>query len=162
MRRNIFDEIHDDFRATAREFFERECVPNTEKWERDGKVSREAWLAAGEHGLIGWALPLSDTGREEDARQPYGGGVKQTVFRSVRFLGDATVHYTSEFISEPLLLAHFGVPLAGGVLVAHGYQAQGVVAAETIAGAETMPLVPAATSASTTVPSAPWIDTPRQ
>src|ERR1700731_4001897 len=57
MRRNIFDEIHDDFRTTAREFFERECVPNTEKWERDGKVSREAWLAAGEHGLIGWALP---------------------------------------------------------------------------------------------------------
>ena len=54
MRRNIFDEIHDDFRATAREFFERECVPNVEKWERDGKVSREAWLAAGEHGLIGW------------------------------------------------------------------------------------------------------------
>ena len=44
MRRNIFDEIHDEFRATARAFFERECVPNTEKWERDGKVSREAWL----------------------------------------------------------------------------------------------------------------------
>ena len=54
MRRNIFDEIHDDFRATAREFFERECVPNVEKWERDGKVSREAWLAAGAAGLIGW------------------------------------------------------------------------------------------------------------
>src|ERR1700679_3755405 len=53
MRRNIFDEIHDDFRATAREFFERECVPNVEKWERDGKVSREAWLAAGAAGLIG-------------------------------------------------------------------------------------------------------------
>jgi alkylation response protein AidB-like acyl-CoA dehydrogenase len=54
MRRNIFEEVHDDFRATARAFFERECVPNVEKWERDGKVSREAWLAAGEHGLIGW------------------------------------------------------------------------------------------------------------
>src|SRR6202045_5089128 len=53
MRRNIFDEIHDDLRTTARGFFERECVPNTEKWERDGKVSREAWLAAGAAGLIG-------------------------------------------------------------------------------------------------------------
>ena len=39
MRRNIFEEVHDDFRATARTFFERECVPNTEKWEKDGKVS---------------------------------------------------------------------------------------------------------------------------
>ena len=57
MRRNIFDEVHDDFRATARAFFERECAPYSEKWERDGKVSREAWRAAGEHGLIGWALP---------------------------------------------------------------------------------------------------------
>ena len=57
MRRNIFDKVHDQFRETAREFFERECVPHTEAWERDGKVSREAWRAAGEHGLIGWALP---------------------------------------------------------------------------------------------------------
>src|SRR6201993_5082627 len=57
MRRNIFDEIHDEFRATARAFFEHDCAPNTEKWERDGKVSREAWRSAGKHGLIGWALP---------------------------------------------------------------------------------------------------------
>ena len=57
MRRNIFDDIHDEFRATARAFFERDCAPHTEEWERDGKVSREAWRSAGEHGLIGWALP---------------------------------------------------------------------------------------------------------
>lgn len=73
MRRNIFEEVHDDFRATAREFFERECVPNVEKWERDGKVSRDAWLAAGEHGLIGW---------EFDER--YGGlGVKDFRFNQI-------------------------------------------------------------------------------
>jgi long-chain-acyl-CoA dehydrogenase len=57
MRRNIFEQVHEDFRATARTFFERECAPHAEKWERDGKVSREAWRAAGAHGLIGWALP---------------------------------------------------------------------------------------------------------
>ncbi|MBM7369237.1 acyl-CoA dehydrogenase family protein [Gordonia hydrophobica] len=57
MRRSIFDEVHDDFRATAREFFERDCAPHSEEWEKDGKVSREAWRSAGEHGLIGWALP---------------------------------------------------------------------------------------------------------
>src|SRR3977135_2641018 len=74
MRRNIFEEIHDDFRATAREFFERECVPNVEKWEREGKVSREAWLAAGEHGLIGW---------EFDER--YGGlGVQDCLLNQIR------------------------------------------------------------------------------
>jgi acyl-CoA dehydrogenase len=57
LRRNIFDEVHDDFRKTARTYFERECAPYAEKWEREGKVSREAWRAAGEHGLIGWELP---------------------------------------------------------------------------------------------------------
>jgi len=57
MRRNIFEQVHDDFRETARTFFERECAPHTEEWERDGKVSRQAWLSAGKHGLIGWELP---------------------------------------------------------------------------------------------------------
>lgn len=57
MRRNIFEQVHDDFRKTARTFFERECAPNADQWERDGKVSRDAWRAAGEHGLLGWALP---------------------------------------------------------------------------------------------------------
>jgi acyl-CoA dehydrogenase len=57
LRRNIFEQVHEDFRKTARTFFERECAPYTDEWERDGKVSREAWRAAGEHGLIGWSLP---------------------------------------------------------------------------------------------------------
>jgi acyl-CoA dehydrogenase len=73
MRRNIFEDVHDDFRATARTFFERECVPNTEKWEKDGKVSREAWLAAGAAGLIGWEFD-----------EKYGGlGVKDYRFNQI-------------------------------------------------------------------------------
>lgn len=57
MRPNIFEPVHEEFRATARAFFDKECAPYADKWEKDGKASREAWLAAGEHGLIGWALP---------------------------------------------------------------------------------------------------------
>src|SRR3978361_2249860 len=73
MRRNIFEDVHDDFRATARTFFERECVPNTEKWEKDGKVSREAGLAAGAAGLIGWEFD-----------EKYGGlGVKDYRFNQI-------------------------------------------------------------------------------
>lgn len=73
MRRNIFDDVHDEFRATARRFFERECVPHVEKWERDGKVSREAWLAAGQHGLIGWEFD-----------EQYGGlGIKDFRFNQI-------------------------------------------------------------------------------
>jgi alkylation response protein AidB-like acyl-CoA dehydrogenase len=57
MRRTIFEDVHDQFRATARTFFEKECAPHTEEWERDGKVTREAWLAAGRQGLLGWEVP---------------------------------------------------------------------------------------------------------
>jgi alkylation response protein AidB-like acyl-CoA dehydrogenase len=57
MRRTIFTPEHDLFRETARAYFERECAPHAEQWERDGQVSRAAWLAAGKAGLLGWQFP---------------------------------------------------------------------------------------------------------
>lgn len=57
MRRVIFEPEHDDFRATARSFYETICVPHTEEWEQRGYVDRDAWLEAGKLGLIGWELP---------------------------------------------------------------------------------------------------------
>ncbi|GAA0615390.1 acyl-CoA dehydrogenase family protein [Sporichthya brevicatena] len=57
MQRGIFDPSHDDFRATCREFFERDCVPYVDEWERAGQVSREAWRAAGKQGLLAWEAP---------------------------------------------------------------------------------------------------------
>ncbi|WP_109526597.1 MULTISPECIES: acyl-CoA dehydrogenase family protein [Nocardia] len=56
MRRSIFEPEHDQFRATAKAFFETECAPNAEEWEAEGKVSRHAWRRAGELGLIGWEV----------------------------------------------------------------------------------------------------------
>ncbi|MET7772570.1 acyl-CoA dehydrogenase family protein [Nocardia sp. NPDC005366] len=57
MRRTIFEPEHDQFRATARSFFEKECAPHTEEWEARGYVDREVWLKAGELGLLGWEMP---------------------------------------------------------------------------------------------------------
>lgn len=57
MRRDIFDPEHDEFRGTARSFYETVCVPHTDEWERRGYVDRGAWLEAGKLGLIGWELP---------------------------------------------------------------------------------------------------------
>jgi alkylation response protein AidB-like acyl-CoA dehydrogenase len=57
MRRTIFTEEHELFRETARAYFERECAPYAEEWERAGQVAREAWTAAGKAGLIGWEFP---------------------------------------------------------------------------------------------------------
>ncbi len=43
---------HEDFRKTARTFYEREVVPHHDQWEQDGIVPRELWLKAGEAGLL--------------------------------------------------------------------------------------------------------------
>ncbi|HEV8528319.1 MAG TPA: acyl-CoA dehydrogenase family protein [Actinomycetes bacterium] len=57
MRRTIFAPEHDQFRQTARTFFQKECVPHADAWEERGYVDREVWLKAGALGLIGWEMP---------------------------------------------------------------------------------------------------------
>jgi acyl-CoA dehydrogenase len=42
---------------TARRFFERECVPHYDEWEKRGSVGRDIWLKAGEAGLLGPSVP---------------------------------------------------------------------------------------------------------
>jgi len=49
---SIYEQEHEDFRATARAFMQREVVPFHDQWEKDGQVSREVWTKAGEAGLL--------------------------------------------------------------------------------------------------------------
>ena len=46
MRRTIFEDEHELFRASVRQFVEKEIVPNVERWERDGLVDRELFTTA--------------------------------------------------------------------------------------------------------------------
>ncbi|MGI9164686.1 MAG: acyl-CoA dehydrogenase family protein [Mycobacterium sp.] len=57
MKRDIFEPEHTEFRATARAFFEKECAPHADDWERAGIVDRSVWLKAGATGLLGWEAP---------------------------------------------------------------------------------------------------------
>lgn len=38
-------------------FYEKECVPYYDEWEKQGSVGRETWLKAGEAGLLGAEVP---------------------------------------------------------------------------------------------------------
>jgi alkylation response protein AidB-like acyl-CoA dehydrogenase len=49
---SIYEQEHEDFRATVRAFLAKEVVPHHDQWEKDGQVSREVWLKAGEAGLL--------------------------------------------------------------------------------------------------------------
>lgn len=55
--RTVFSEEHEAFRASVRRFMANEVVPFHAQWEKDGVVSREVWLAAGEAGLLCCNIP---------------------------------------------------------------------------------------------------------
>ena len=63
MQRDIFTSDHEAFRQMVRSFIAKEIEPYHEQWERDGVVSRDVWLAAGQAGLLGI-----------DIDERYGGG----------------------------------------------------------------------------------------
>ncbi|TCM70823.1 long-chain-acyl-CoA dehydrogenase [Acinetobacter calcoaceticus] len=55
--RNLFNEEHDAFRETVRKFYEKEVVPNTEKYEQQQHVDRDLWNKAGALGLLCCTMP---------------------------------------------------------------------------------------------------------
>ncbi|MAL78719.1 MAG: acyl-CoA dehydrogenase [Sneathiella sp.] len=57
MERTIFSEEHNIFRESVRRFYEEHIIPHHSKWEKDGKVSRDAWLEAGKQGLLCMSIP---------------------------------------------------------------------------------------------------------
>ena len=52
MERLIFDEEHEMFRDSVRSFMINEVQPHGEKWREQGIVDRDAYLKAGEQGLL--------------------------------------------------------------------------------------------------------------
>ena len=60
MRRTLFEDLHEDFRASFRTFLEREVLGEEGRygeWERDGIIPREVFQAAGRGGFLAMAVP---------------------------------------------------------------------------------------------------------
>jgi len=69
MRRSLFEDVHEDFRASFRTFLEREVLGDDGRygeWEREGIVPREAYEAAGRGGFLGMAVPEEHGGAGAD------------------------------------------------------------------------------------------------
>ena len=72
-RPSILEQEHEDFRAIARSFFEKEVTPHHAAWEQAGIVDREVWTKAGERGLLCF-----------DVDEAYGGpGIKDFRYNMV-------------------------------------------------------------------------------
>jgi len=57
MPRNIYDEDHEAYRNTVREFVERTLRPRAEQMMADKTISRDIWTEAGKQGLFGLGIP---------------------------------------------------------------------------------------------------------
>jgi acyl-CoA dehydrogenase len=57
MNSTYFTEEHQLFRATFRDFLQKEVVPHIEKWEKSGTIDRFIWKKFGEMGFFGLTYP---------------------------------------------------------------------------------------------------------
>jgi alkylation response protein AidB-like acyl-CoA dehydrogenase len=67
MRRSLFEDLHEDFRASFRTFLEREVIGEEGRygeWERAGIIPREVFARAGRGGFLGMAVPEAYGGAE--------------------------------------------------------------------------------------------------
>ena len=106
--RTIFDEEHDMFRDTCREFVENEIRPNVDKWHEQGFCDRSMYKAAGELGLFGITSPEEFGGggmgsdyrfnailSEELAKADCG-----SVIVSVQVINDLVIPYLERFATD--------------------------------------------------------------
>lgn len=93
MQRDIYEEIHNDFRELVKDFIKRYVTQDKmRQWDTDGEVDRDTMRAAAEHGITGLSVP-----------EEYGGAgmLSDYRFRSI--------------VNEELVLAGAGSSLAGAV-----------------------------------------------
>lgn len=61
------EELH-IMRDAVRKFFQKEFVPNMPKWDKQGFIDRDAWLVAGEAGILCASIPAEYGGGGGDFR----------------------------------------------------------------------------------------------
>lgn len=64
MKREIYDEDHEAFRGSVKEFLDRSVVPHVEQHASDKALPREFWLEAGKQGFLGLEIPETYGGSE--------------------------------------------------------------------------------------------------
>ena len=57
MRRDLFTEDHEAFRQLAKDFIDKEVVPDYPLWEKAGRMPRTAFEKLGNLGMMGMAIP---------------------------------------------------------------------------------------------------------
>ena len=96
MPRRLYSEEHEDFRATVREFVERNLKPRVEEMIELKSIPRDIWLEAGKQGLLGLDIP-----------EEFGGaGAEDYRFNAV--LAEEWAHFNAAAAACPVIHAASG------------------------------------------------------
>ncbi|MBB1246370.1 acyl-CoA dehydrogenase family protein [Streptomyces durbertensis] len=102
MRRTVYNEDHEAFRQTIREFIAEEVVPYYHEWEQQGFVPRELYRKLGELGVFGIEVPEEYGGAGETSFKFYAVITEECARAGVSF-GGSSVHTA---LCLPYLLAY--------------------------------------------------------
>ena len=91
MRRTTFNEDHEAFRLTLRDFIEKEVVPHYDEWYAAGLVPRELYTKLGELGIFGIEVP-EEYGGAGISSFKYTAVMTEEVTRAAVSFGGSGVH----------------------------------------------------------------------
>ncbi len=91
MRRTVFNEDHEAFRRTIRDFIEAEVVPYYHQWAEAGFVPREFYKSLGELGVFGIEVPEEYGGAGETSFK-FNAVITEECARAGVSFGGSSVH----------------------------------------------------------------------
>lgn len=92
MRRTVYDDDHEAFRALCRTFVERELEPRFQEYEDAGLVDKAVFARMGELGLIGLQIPEEYGGGGQTDTFKYNAILTEETARACTSLGTLRVH----------------------------------------------------------------------
>jgi len=108
-----FNEEHEAFRRTIKQFLEAEAIPYIDQWEEDRKIPREFWQKFGEMGYFGLCYPEQYGGSNldffynvvmlEEISKIFSGGFAITAAVQVFMSTPYIMHHGSEYLKEEFL-----------------------------------------------------------
>ncbi|MDZ4375031.1 MAG: acyl-CoA dehydrogenase family protein [Phenylobacterium sp.] len=99
--RSVFDEELNLFRDQVRKFYERALAPHLDRWEEEGVIDRDFWLACGEAGLLCPTVPTEYGGLGLDFR--YNVVISEELFYAGSTAG---ITLQSDIVAD--YIAHYG------------------------------------------------------
>ena len=101
--RAVFDEELNLFRDQVRKFYDRALTPNLDRWEEEGIVDRDFWLACGEAGILCPTVPAEYGGLGLDFR--YNAVISEELFYAgssagITLQSDIVADYIANYGSE--------------------------------------------------------------